>query len=300
MKTIFKIDQFLACGQCTPLALYCGNLEALNAWNQKVVTAYSEMTDVFRSTKDYSVYFIEVYHALVALSAPLNILLGQTKNAWSLINSCGIAWDEDGFECIEKLMLALRMLWAKAAPAAIENIPPSLLIYMILSAPDGTIDAADALARLPSPTEIARQELLDPLARLYGLGAMTSYGARAFLKLGRDDDAFELARIAVSPEQKTVKRTTLVSCFSTLGEISAKRGKLDEASGYFSQALEEAKVSRLPMLEVLAARDWKRHLLEPNGRDCSAAETVIDEACAKMGKTPAKILPALLRTSFEA
>ena len=39
------------------------------------------------------------------------------------------------------------------------------------------------------------------------------------------------------------------------------------------------------MVEVLAARDWKRHLLEPNGQDCRGAEAVIDGACRKMKKT---------------
>ena len=51
------------------------------------------------------------------------------------------------------------------------------------------------------------------------------------------------------------------------------------------------------MLEMIAARDWKRHLLEPNGRDCGAAEeyseAIIDGAhdgaCTKMKKTRRQI-----------
>ena len=119
-------------------------------------------------------------------------------------------------------------------------------------------------------------------------------GARAFLKLGRDDDAYELSRIAVSPEQKTEKHTTLVSCHSILGIVAARRGDLEEADGHFAKALEVAKLSRLPMLEVMAARDWKRHLLEPQGRDASGAEAVIDGACAKMKKTRERIGSVLL------
>ena len=72
---------------------------------------------------------------------------------------------------------------------------------------------------------------------------MASFGARAFLKLGRDDDAYELARLAVSPEQNTVKKTTLVSCHSILGQVAAKRGELEAADGHFADALAEAKLS---------------------------------------------------------
>ena len=47
------------------------------------------------------------------------------------------------------------------------------------------------------------------------------------------------------------------------------------------------------MLEVIAARDWKKHLLGPHGRDASAAEEVIDAACAKMHKTRAQLASLL-------
>ena len=82
-------------------------------------------------------------------------------------------------------------------------------------------------------------------------------------------------------------------CHSILGQIAAKRGNLEEADGHFTNALKEAKVSRLPMLEVLAARDWKRHLLEPEGRECGAAEAVIDGACTEMKKTREQLAPVL-------
>ena len=98
----------------------------------------------------------------------------------------------------------------------------------------------------------------------------------------------------MSPEQKTEKNTSLVPCHCTLGLIAAKRGDPDEVDGHFANSLAEAKVSRLPpMLEMIAARDWKRNLLEPNGRDCGAAEeyseAIIDGACTKMKKTRRQI-----------
>ena len=47
-----------------------------------------------------------------------------------------------------------------------------------------------------------------------------------------------------------------------------------------ARALEEAKASRLPMLELLVARDWKRAVGE-----YAEADAVIDGACAAMGKS---------------
>ena len=47
------------------------------------------------------------------------------------------------------------------------------------------------------------------------------------------------------------------------------------------------------MVEVLAARDWKKHVLEPNGRDCSGAEATIDGACAKMDKSREQLASVL-------
>ena len=94
----------------------------------------------------------------------------------------------------------------------------------------------------------------------------------------------------MSPEQKTEKKTTLVDCHSILGQIAAKYGNLDEAESHFANAMKEAKLSRFPMLEVLVARNMKKHLLEPNGRDCSAAEEGIDSACRKMNKTREEVV----------
>ena len=115
----------------------------------------------------------------------------------------------------------------------------------------------------------------------YCMFGIVNLGARAFLKLGRDDDAVETARIAVSAEQRTMQKYVLVECHCVLGQVAAKRGDTEEASGHFGRALEEAKASRLPMLELLAARDWKQAMASSS----DAAEAVIGVACAKMGKS---------------
>ena len=123
------------------------------------------------------------------------------------------------------------------------------------------------------------------LYRCWSNAQASNLGARAFMRLGRDEEAKELATIAVSESQQTLKKVVLVDCHAVLGEIAAKRGQVAEAETHCSNAMKEATLSRLPMLELLAAREWKKHLLEPQKRDCSAAEATIDGACAKMKKT---------------
>ena len=122
-----------------------------------------------------------------------------------------------------------------------------------------------------------------------GMQGIVNLGARAFLKLGRDDDAVETARIAVSAEQQTMQKYVRVECHGVLGQVAAKRGQLEEAGGHFGRALNEATASRLPMLELLAARGWKRAVSERG----AAADAVIDAACAKMGKSREQLAAVL-------
>jgi len=89
----------------------------------------------------------------------------------------------------------------------------------------------------------------------------------------------------VSPEAKIIFKPVLVDGWSTLGKVAAKQGSFEEADSHFSEARKEAEASRLPMLELLVARDWKKHVLLPAQRDCSPAEGSIDLACQKMKKT---------------
>ena len=49
-----------------------------------------------------------------------------------------------------------------------------------------------------------------------------------------------------------------MSCHSILGEVAAKRKQLEEADGHFANALEMAKQSGLPMLEVVVAHPSAR------------------------------------------
>jgi hypothetical protein len=47
-----------------------------------------------------------------------------------------------------------------------------------------------------------------------------------------------------------------------LGQVAAKRGDLEEAGGHFGRAMEAAKTSRSPLVEVLTARDWARSVVD--------------------------------------
>ena len=109
--------------------------------------------------------------------------------------------------------------------------------------------------------------------------------AAVFLRLGRDGDAAEAARILVSPEHRCVQKADLAHGHGVLGQVAAKQGDSKEADSHFGRALEAASASRFPLLEVLAARDWKRAVPGSGG----AAGAVIDAACVKMGKSRAEL-----------
>ena len=81
--------------------------------------------------------------------------------------------------------------------------------------------------------------------------------------------------------------------FNILGQVAALHGKMEEAECHFAEALKEAKASRLPVLEVLAARAWCQYVLEPTGQDMCSAESVIGQACEKLGKTREQVTGVL-------
>ena len=274
-----KVDQIRKPIFVSPLALYYGNIATLELWRQKVFAAFSKIDPASNGYRDEH---FELYH-FNTTAAPLFIMLGLGTRVTGFYEAFGFGWHEEGFRNFEILISIVHAF----VPVAQESESIFVRLALFLSAREGDIDVAAVNKWMPSPQEFADMERLQPVRffQMVALYEITSFGARAFLKLGRDDDAYELARLAVSPEQNTVKKTTLVSCHSILGQVAAKRGELEAADGHFADALAEAKLSRLPMLEVLAARDWKRHLLAPKGRDCGAAEAAIDGACAKMKKT---------------
>ena len=282
-----KRDPYLMGNQVLPMGLFYGNMNAVDLWYQKTLAAFAEID--LTSSGDYNAYGCEIWGTL---SCPITmlILLDQPSKAASLLSATGLAWDTEGLTRFDNFFKA-----ANGTFHTLDQTCEKTFIRLInfLSFPPGAIEKAEVNKWILSPAELAEMERGYIWFRRWGMYDVTSTGALAFLKLERDDDAAELARLTVAPEQQTEKKTTLVTCHSILGQVAAKRGQMDEADSHFARALDEAKLSRLPMLEVLAARDWKKHALDASGRDYNEAESVIDAACAKMNKTREQIASVL-------
>ena len=84
-----------------------------------------------------------------------------------------------------------------------------------------------------------------------------------------------------------------VQCRSVLGEIAVARGDLAAAEAEFTAAIEHVKESKLPLLELIAARNFRAHVLEPSRRGAEA-DALIATACAKMNGRTAADFAALL------
>ena len=201
----------------------------------------------------------------------------------------GLSNDND----IERCCLTIYHSVGQRMRAYFDNMKTFCQLYLGVLNPDILIDGVKFDAWIPAPTALAELGN-NTTTRIWGLFDLLALGCRAYLRVGRDDDAAELAKLAISPDQHTLKKSELMSCHSILGEVAAKRKQLEEADGHFANALEMAKQSGLPMLEVVTAREWKKHLLEPNGRDVSVAEAVIDGACLKMKKSRMEVASVVL------
>lgn len=278
-----RVDWYRIGGFLPTLVLWYGNLEGVKMWHQKAIAAWREVD--LRTSRKYTDEIHDV-HIFAQSGLALLVMLDENAKAADLLHSIGFTWDKEGFENFELWFTGLNTQVPSIPHDAWHDVNKALIrIYTFLSFPNGIIDESEVNEWIPSPQELAQMEREFRMIQTMHIYDVVSSGAKAFLKLGRHDDAYALSKIAVSPEQKTLKKTTLVPCHSILGQVAAKRGDLEEAEGHFANALNEAKLSRLPMLELIAARDWKRHLLEPHGRDTSAVESTIDGACVRMEKT---------------
>ena len=265
------------------LALFFGNLPPFTQWAVDTATAHKELD--LPHTGDYATEINEVVHAryCCALLASLN----RPAEALALLEAMGFAWSDAGFALYDTWFAAISQAFpnmVKDADAAYHR----LVLY--LASPQTAALDAEVSAWIPASAALAQHERDQFFCQQWTLWGILDLAAAAFLRLGRDDDAAEAARILVSPEHHCAQPRNLARGHGVLGQLAAKRGDLEEASGHFARGMEAAKASRFPLEEVLIARGWKRAVGESAA---AAADAAIDAACAQMGKSRAQLAQVL-------
>jgi hypothetical protein len=273
---------------CTlmPLALWLGDLSRVDKWVVAATDRYTKDLDI-PSTKTFAGHTPETCHML--LSMPLLLKLNRSAQAHGVLAAIGMDWSANGKLVMDAYVEGLASV-LPGAVIALERDFIRLLVYLVC--PQSAALDAQANAWIATPAALALQESENSSSMsasgLFLPGGMLTMAARVFLKLGRDADAEESARIALLPERHLFGKYHLVECRTVLGQVAANRGNAEEAGGHFARALEEARASRLPMLELVVARDWKRAVGE-----YAEADAVIDGACAAMGKSREEMVSVL-------
>ena len=192
-------------------------------------------------------------------------MLGEFDQLSALLQALSFNWDSEFDERFDLYFHAANATWKTMK---LDGFKMHCRFLVFLSSPEGSIDPAEVNSWMPSPQAVV--DAHNGCVWLWRILMIDLPGtaALAFLKLGREEDACEVGKLVLSGP-KVEKKWILVTLHSVLGQVAAKRGDLDEADGHFGDAVKEAKLSRLPMVELLAARDWKRHVLGPQGRDAS-------------------------------
>merc|ERR1712182_115406 len=80
--------------------------------------------------------------------------------------------------------------------------------------------------------------------------------ARVLERLDRRKDAVAIARVPLDQGRNYIMR---VNCLRLIGRVSAAQAEVHTASQAFADAISDAHTSRLPMLDVLVARDMLKH-----------------------------------------
>jgi hypothetical protein len=200
----------------------------------------------------------------------------------------GFTWSDTGFALYDSFFAALSQMF----PGHVQGTDAAFhRLVLYLASPQTAALDAEVSAWIPVPAALAQLERDQFWSQQWGLMGLLDVAAAAFLQLGRDDDAAEVARILVSPEHHCVQHRDRARAHSVLGQVAAKRGDVEEAGGHFCRALQAAAASRFPLVEVLAARDWKRAV---GASAAAAADAAIDAACVKMGKSRGQLASVLL------
>ena len=159
-----------------------------------------------------------------------------------------------------------------------------LLVYLTTGeGGDSTVSDEEVLAFTPAPQTLVEMDR-DPLLHLWFIASLVMLGARAYLRLGKDDEAEATAQGGLAEAKKV---TTRVDCHRVLGIVAARRGDLKEAEASFVAGMEEARDAGLYLLELLCARDMKQFVVEKSQGQADEVDAMIAAAAERMNKTTA-------------
>ena len=79
----------------------------------------------------------------------------------------------------------------------------------------------------------------------------------------------------------------IADCQCVLGRVLARRGDSVGAEAAFRAAAETARVARMPLVELIVARELERHVPGAGG------DAMIDAACARLRKERAEFASLL-------
>ena len=123
--------------------------------------------------------------------APLFMMIDRADILADFAELLGFGWNGVGFE--------LTFPAAKSAMAILDYTSCKAMykLSLILCMPEGAIDLTEANEWMPSPASMSKMERDSWMLRVMGSTTVLSLGARAYVRLGRLDEAFETASIAV-------------------------------------------------------------------------------------------------------
>ena len=171
-----------------------------------------------------------------------------------------------------------------------------LLVYLTSGdGGDSTVTDEEALAIMPSPTTLVEMDRA-VYFQVWHTASLVVLGARAYLRLGKDEEAEATAREGLAEAKKV---TTRVECHRVLGIVAARRENSEQAQASFLAGMEEARDTGMHLLEMLCARDVKQFVVEKSqgtqGQADEAADAAISAATGRMNKTTADFGELLAR-----
>ena len=207
-RTGAKYDTFRS-GCFTWILVLCyGDFESLGVWHRKAVDINHKLK--LAEKHEYGPELMEV-----VISLPINphvyLLMGDHDRANEYLRSLGFVWSGPGAETYITVAEAAvgSLPWFKAAGQLVY-----LKLLIFLSSAEGECDAAEVNAWMPSLDDLKEHDKTWYI-HVQGLASVLSLGARAFERLGRDDDAIAAAQAGIEQNKKKARhaRTNLLIHF---------------------------------------------------------------------------------------